>query len=69
MKMWYESENAEMTKIKCDKWYKDCIGEISYSQPNFSSDTCLFNICTSHKKKKLITIKLFWMLVILYILN
>lgn len=52
MKMWYESENAEMTKIKCDKWYKDCIGEISYSQPNFSSDTCLFNICTSHKKKK-----------------
>lgn len=53
MKMWYESENAEMTKIKCDKWYKDCIGEISYSQPNFSSDTCLFNICTSHKKKKI----------------
>lgn len=38
------------TKIKCDKWYKDCIGEVSYSQPNFSSDTCLFNICTSHKK-------------------
>lgn len=52
-KIWYESENAEMkTKIKCDKWYKDCIGEVSYSQPNFSSDTCLFNICTSHKKKK-----------------
>lgn len=50
-KIWYESENAEMkTKIKCDKWYKDCIGEVSYSQPNFSSDTCLFNICTSHKK-------------------
>lgn len=55
MKIWYESENAEMrTKIKCDKWYKDCIGEISYSQPNSSSDTCLFNICTctSHKKIK-----------------
>lgn len=50
-KIWYESENAEMkTKIKCDKWYKDCIGEVSYSQPNFSSDTCLFNIYTSHKK-------------------
>lgn len=54
MKVWYEieSENAEMrTKIKCDICYKDCIGEISYSQPISLSDTCLFNICTSHKKK------------------